>query len=123
MLIAVLLWSCSTGPRDQEASECTPWIVQASDNPLEVTLLGGHWHFEGNALLVGCREVLDTLTPGERERVAEAIVEFVAEQHLYVLKRAEREFRLAVVAAINEAVGRTIISDVWMQFSFSETDL
>jgi hypothetical protein len=123
MLVAVLLSSCSPGTRDQEAPDCTPWIVEASDEVLEVTLLNGHWHFEGNALLVGCRETLDTLTPDERKKAAGAIIGFVAQESLGILKRAEPEFRLEVVAAVNKAMGRPIVSDAWLQFSFSETDL
>jgi hypothetical protein len=120
-VISVLLSSCSTDPGEQE-SDCTPWIVEASDEPLEVTLLEGHWHFEGNALLVGCRHTLDTLTQGERERVAESIVQFVRENGLGVLSRADPEFRLAVVSALNDNLGRSLVTDVWMQFSFSEVD-
>lgn len=122
-VLSLIGLSCSVRRDAERRAQCTPWILQASEAPMSILLDDGHWEFEGNALLVGCREDLSKVTPGERQLVASAIEAFVRDRHLYVLKRADPEFRAAAVASINKAVGRVLVSDVWFAFSFSESGI
>ena len=48
----------------------TPWAMQPREQPIHVDVMGGHWQFDGGALLVGCKEELSVLTPLDRALAA-----------------------------------------------------
>lgn len=103
---------------------CTPWRMPASTKEIHVELLGGHWQFDGGATLIGCRETLTTLTPWEKEAAVRGVATFVQDQSLNaVLKARDAAVRAAATAAVNRAVGRTVVTDIESHFSFGETDL
>ena len=97
--------------------------MQASERTIHVDAMGGHWQFDGGALLVGCKEKLSALTVAERRAAVQGLSAFVQEQGIHIMSREDAAVRAAATAAINRAVGRTVVSDVRPHFSFAETDL
>ena len=124
------LWACRAKPEQAtikpattNEGSCTPWAMQASERNIHVDVMGGHWQFDGSALLVGCKEELSALTGAERSAAVRGLSDFVQEQGLRVMSREDAAVRAAATVAINRAVGRAVVSDVWPRFSFAETGL
>ncbi len=102
-------------------ADCTPWSVRTADGDTEIAAGPGRW-FGGYALLIGCREQLGSLRPEERRAASKAVADYVLAGDLYVVLGRERaEVRRGAVAAVNRSVGREVVSDVWLAFSFAES--
>jgi hypothetical protein len=101
-----------------DTKTCIPGWARVSEKPVRVSLAEGRAVFEGSAILVGCREDLSMLQPEQRAAAAEAIKKLVTHHHfLAVANRDDPALRDEATRVVNEAVGRRVVSDVYLNFS------
>ena len=95
------------------ASSCSPaWKFLSEGRALSVD--SGAYTVKFSAILVGCEASLDTLKEAEIHQMQEALKRLLGERSLDLIGTTDsKKLRIEAVAAMNRALGRKAVTDVY----------
>jgi hypothetical protein len=98
------------------AGSCQPtWIYLSKGQPLSVD--SGTYTVKFSAILIGCEQNLGALKEVEIGKVQLALKRFLGERSLDLVGSAEtRKLRQDAAAAMNRALGRQAVADVFFSY-------
>jgi hypothetical protein len=97
------------------AGTCQPTWAYLSTKPLSVD--SGTYTVKFTAILIGCAKNLETLKSVEIGKVQVALKRFLGERSLDLVGAAEtRELRQGAVEAMNRALGRQALADIFFSY-------
>jgi hypothetical protein len=118
-LLMLVIGACSppeAARAERRGSRCDAGIRPLALHdmgPLDEIGIVGSW--QGRVLLVGDRTLLASLTEAEVQRASEAIREEVSRSRVsFMQEDLPADLRAKVVAAINDRIGREVLTDVWI---------
>lgn len=107
--VAILLAFAGASP----GNSCKPtWVYLSKGKPLSVD--SGTYTVEFSAILVGCEQSLGVLKQEEVVKAQEALKRYLGKRSLDLIGSADKqELRKDAVAAMNQALGRQVVADVF----------
>jgi hypothetical protein len=107
-----LSWASAGWSQDRNAAACNPKWIFLSKKPISTK--SGAYETEFSGILIGCRSRLEDLSEQQLTKVQEALKLFLSERSLRLIGGADsEELRAAAVAAVNKALGKSIVSDIY----------
>lgn len=99
----------------QPATQCTP-TYSALDKPLTVKI--GAWDLTFRLLAIGCKEQLIQAWPPNIDKVQKLLAQELQEPHpvaiLFQIRNRSPELRARVTATLNKALGKKVVTDVFL---------
>ena len=120
MVLAALGYNNGSGAGAND-SGCRPTYIEVNEKPLTIQARFGTWTVQ--AILIGCRKDLDSISDEEKRKIVNVFYALFAETDLHLLLRIRTsEFREELVKRINDTVllRRVVSAIAFLQASRAE---
>jgi hypothetical protein len=110
-LVFPLVVFCNEQVAKDPAKPCVPGFLELFEEPIRAPT--GSWQVSFQAALIGCQDSLAGFSDMELERLRNELITPKEWSNIWLLRdHAKEEFRATVVAQLNTAMDRNVVTDV-----------